>query len=104
MIRSCTTRSSIVKPLEPKSRFEELDQDTFHQDLQPPDLFCDPSSDFCSLFGMPVSFVIAISVCFWLMTALSYNALKTLNFANRTLDISLLNLTNNSLFLNESFY
>ena len=89
---------------EPISRFEELDQDTFRHDLQPPDLFCDPSSDFCSLFGMLVSLVIAISVVFWLMTALSYNALKALNFANRTLDISLLNLTNNSLFLNESFY
>ena len=89
---------------EPKSRFEELDQDAFHQDLQPPDLYCDPSSDFCSLFGMLVSLVIAISVCFWLMKALSYNALKALNFANHTLDIFLLNLTNNLLFLNESFY
>ena len=53
---------------------------------------------------MVVSLVIAISVCFWLMMALSYNALKALNFPNRTLDFSLLNLANNLLFLNEWFY
>ena len=91
----------------PKSRFEELDQDTFQQDLQSPSLYglySDPCTDFCSLIGIIVSLVIAISVCFWLMTALSYNALKALSLVNRTVDISLVNFTNNSLSLNESFY
>ena len=95
----------------PKSRFEELDQVTLQQDLQSPShygLYSDPCTDFCtdfcSLIGIIVSLVIAISVCFWLMTALSYNALKALSHVNRTLDISLVNFTNNSLSLNESFY
>ena len=49
----------------PKSRFEELDQDTFHQDLQPPDL-C-PKSDCCSLCTMFLSIFVVISVFLWLM-------------------------------------
>ena len=92
---------------EPKSCFEELDQDTLCQDLQSPSLYglySDRCTDFCSLFGMMVSLVIAISVCLWLITVSTYNALKALNFANHTLDISLFNFTNNSLSLNESFY
>ena len=81
---------------EPKSRFEEFDQNTFHQDLQPPDL-C-PRSDFCSLCAMFISLFVVISVFLWLMYGLTYNGLKALSFVNQTLDISLLNLTNNSLF------
>ena len=81
---------------EPKPRFEELDQNTFHQDLQPPDL-C-PRSDFCSLCEMLVSLFVVISVFLWLMYGLTYNGLKALSLVNRTLDISLLNLANNSLF------
>ena len=94
----------------PKSGFEELDQDTFQQDFQSSNLYghySDPCTDFCtdfcSLIGIIVSLVIAISVCFWLMTSLSYNALKARSLENRTLDISLVNFTNNSLSLNESF-
>ena len=77
-----------------KFLFEELDQDTSHQDLQPPDL-C-PKSDCCSF--------VVISVFLWLMYGLTYNGLKALNLVNQTLDISLLNLTNISLFSNKLFY
>ena len=92
---------------EPISRFEESDLDTFHRDLQSPSLYSlypDPCTTFCSLFGMTVSLVIAIYVILWLITRLTYNTLKALSLVNRTLDISLVNFTNNSLSLNESFY
>ena len=85
-----------------KSCFEELDQDTFHQDLQSPDL-C-PRSDCCSLCAMFLSIFVIISIFLWLMYGLTYNGLKALNLVNQTLDISLLNLTNNSLFSNKLFY
>ena len=51
-----------------KSRFEELEQDIFRQDLQSPSLYgfySDSCTDFCGLFGMIVSLVIAISVVFF---------------------------------------
>ena len=70
----------------PKSRFEELDQDTFHQDLQPPDL-C-PRSDCCSVCARFLSIFVVISVFLWLMYGLTYNGLKALNLVNQTLDIS----------------
>ena len=86
-----------------KSRFEEVDQDTFHQDLQSPE-FCS-RNDCCSLCAMILSIFVITSVFLWLMYGLTYNGLKALNFANQTLvDISLLNLTNNSLFSNKLFY
>ena len=83
-------------------RFDELDQ--FHQDLQSPSLYPDPFTDFCSLIGMIITMVIAICACIWLISVATCNSLKELTFANRTLDISLVNFTNNSLSLNESFY
>ena len=95
-----TTSSNQDK--KPKSRFEELDQDTFHQDLQPPDP-C-PRSDFCSLCAMFLSIFVVISVFLWLMFGLTCNGLKALNLVNHTLDFTLLNLTNNSLFSNKLFY
>ena len=86
---------------EPNHRFEELDQ--FHQDLQSPSLYRfypDPCTDFCSLIGMIVTIIIAICACIWLITS---NALKSLALTNRTLELSLVNFTNNSLSLNDSF-
>ena len=94
--------TSSYQDKKPKSRFEELDQDTFHQDLPPPDL-C-PKSDCCSLCAMFLSIFVVISVFQWSMYGLTYNGLKALNLVNQTLDISLLNLTNNSLFSNKLFY
>ena len=85
-----------------KSCSKELDQDTFHQDLQSPDL-C-PRSDCCSLCTMFLSIFVIISIFLWLMYGLTYIGLKALNLVNQTLDISLLNLTNNSLFSNKLFY
>ena len=86
-----------------KSCFKEVDQDTFHQDLQSPDL-CS-KNDCCSLCAMILSIFVITSVFLWLMYDPTYNGLKALNFANQTLvDISLLNLTNNSLFSNKMFY
>ena len=86
----------------PKSGFEELNQDTFHQNLQPSDLCL--KSDCCSLCAMFLSISVVISVFLWLMYGLTYNGLKALYLVNQTLDISLLNLTNNSLFSNKLFY
>ena len=102
--------NNIVRPnthqrSELNSRFDELDK--FHQDLQSPSFYRfypDPFTDFCSLIGMIVTLVIAICACIWLISVSTCNTLKVLTFANRTSDISLVNFTNNSLSLNESFY
>ena len=86
------------------SRFDELDQ--FHQDLQSPSLYRfypDPCTDFCSLIGMIVTIIIAICACIWLISVSTCNALKSLALTNRTLEFSLVNFTNNSLCLNDSF-
>ena len=89
---------------EPNHHFEELDQ--FHQDLQSPSLYHfypDPCTDFCSLIGMIVTIIIAICACIWLISISTCNALKSLALTNRTLELSLVNFTNNSLFLNDWF-
>ena len=99
---SVSLRRTTSSDQDKKSRFEEVDQDTFHQDLQSPDL-CS-RNDCCSLCAMILSIFVITSVFLWLMYGLTYNGLKVLNPANQTLDISLLNLTNNSLFLNKLFY
>ena len=100
MVRPNTHQRSELNP-----RFDELDQ--FHQDLQSPSLYRfypDPFTDFCGLIGMIVTLVIAICACIWLISVSTCNAIKVLTYANRTLDISLVNFTNISLSLNESFY
>ena len=100
---SVSLRRTTSSDRDKKSRFEEVDQDTFHQDLQSPDL-CS-RNDCCSVCAMFLSIFVIISVFLWLMYGLTYNGLKALNLANQTLvDISLLNLTNNSLFSNKLFY
>ena len=95
-------RRTISSDQDKKSCFEEVDQDTFHQDLQSPDLCA--RNDCCSLCAMFLSIFVITSVFLWLMYGLTYNGLKALNLANQTLDISLLNLTNNLLFSNKLFY
>ena len=99
---SVSLRRTTSSDRDKKSRFEEVDQDTFHQDLHSPDL-C-PRNDCCSVCVMFLSIFVITSVFLWLMYGLTYNSLKALNLANQTLDISLLNLTNNSLFSNKMFY
>ena len=90
---------------EPNSRFKESVQ--FRQDLQSPSLYSlysDSCYTFCSYFGS-VILVICICVLPWLFLMSFYNMVKAIIIfnANRTLDISLVNFTNNSLLLNESF-
>ena len=90
---------------EPNSRFKESDQ--FRQDLQSPSLYSlysDSCYTFCSYFG-PVILFICICVLPWMFLMSFYNIVKAIIIfnANRTLDISLVNFTNNLLLLNESF-
>ena len=100
---SVSSRRTTSSDQDKKSCFKEVDQDTFHQDLQSPDL-CG-KNDCCSVCAMILSIFVITSVFLWLMYDLTYNGLKALNFVNQTLvDISLLNLTNNSLFSNKMFY
>ena len=102
--------NNIVQPntrqrSEPNHRFEELDQ--FHQDLpRSPSryrFYSDPCTDFCSLIGMIFVMIIAICACIWLISVSTCNALKSLALTNRSLELSLVNFTNNSLSLNDSF-
>ena len=91
---------------EPNCRFEESSQ--FRQDLQSPSLYSLYSNScytFCNFFGMPLSLVICICVLPYVILMSIYNIVKAISIfnANRTLDISLANFTNNSLPLNESF-
>ncbi len=100
---SVSLRQTTSSDRDKKSCFKEVDHDTFHQDLQSPDL-CG-KNDCCSVCAMILSIFVITSVFLWLMYDLTYNGLKALNFVNQTLvDISLLNLTNNSLFSNKLFY
>ena len=100
---SVSLRRTTSSDRDKKSCFKEVDQDMFHQDLQSSDL-CG-KNDCCSLCTMILSIFVITSVFLWLMYDLTYNGLKALNFTNQTLvDISLLNLTNNSLFSNKLFY
>ena len=99
-----TVQPNTCQRSKPNHRFEELDQ--FHQDLQSPSLYRfypDSCTDFCILIGMIFTIIIAICACIWLISVSTCYALKSLALTNRTLELSLVNFTNNSLFLNDSF-
>ena len=90
---------------EPNCRFKESDQ--FRQNLQSPSLYSlysDSCYTFCNFFGA-IILVICICVLPYVFLMSFYHIVKAISIfnANRALDISLVNFTNNSLPLNESF-